>query len=311
VTRALLITNPAAARTDARAVTAIRDTLRGGGWSVEVLATAQSGDARRFAREGREQGVDVLVCYGGDGTAMEIAAGAVGSGIPLGLVPGGTGNLLAGNLRLPRRPAAAARVILRGCAAPIDLGAVERADGKHYFAVCSGTGFDARLMAETRAPEKRRWKMAAYVARAFAALPSVTSPLHRVTVDGVARELPAAMVLVANCGELVPPFLRLRHDIAPDDGWLDVLALRAEGTWQSLSAFVELLRRPTNGGGARRVWFGRGRTVRVEVLEGPPRPMQLDGEPWGDTPFEARLVPASLPVLVDPEMAPLRAAPRG
>ena len=129
--RALLIANPAAARTDARAVTTVRDTLRRGGWTVEVLATARAGDARRFAREARGQGFDALVCYGGDGTAMEIAAGAVNSGIPLGLVPGGTGNLLAGNLRLPRDPAAAARVILAGRTAAIDLGSVERADGTH------------------------------------------------------------------------------------------------------------------------------------------------------------------------------------
>jgi YegS/Rv2252/BmrU family lipid kinase len=303
VTRALLIANPAAARTDARAVQTIRDTLRGGGWTVEVRATARPGDARRFAREAREQGFDVFVCYGGDGTAMEIAAGAVASGIPLGLVPGGTGNLLAGNLRLPRGAAAAARVILGGKTATLDLGAVDRADGLHYFAVCGGTGFDARLMARTGADEKRRWKMAAYVMRALVALPDVSSPLHRVTVDGVAYELPAAMVLVANCGELVPPFLRLGANVAPDDGWLDVLVLRAEGTLASLSAFVELMRGRRNG--ARRLWFGRGRVVRVDVLEGPPRPMQLDGEPWGDAPFEARLVPAALPVIVDPETAPL------
>src|SRR5213594_4453946 len=124
MTGAFFTPTPPAARTDARAVTAIRDTLRRGGWSVDVLATAQAGDARRFAQEGRTQGFDVLVCYGGDGTAMQIAAGAAGSGIPLGLVPGGTGNLLAGNLRLPRDAAAAARVILRGRAVPIDLGAV-------------------------------------------------------------------------------------------------------------------------------------------------------------------------------------------
>lgn len=309
MTRALLIANPAAARTDARAVHAVRDTLRRGGWEVEVLATGQPGDARRFAHEAQGAGFDAFICYGGDGTAMEIAAGSAGSGIPLGLVPGGTGNLLAGNLRLPRAPAAAARVILRGRPAQIDLGAVERPDGTHYFAVCSGTGFDARLMAGTAAADKRRWKMAAYVMRAFAALPKVTSPRHRVTVDGVAHELPAAMVLVANCGELVPPFLRLRHDVAPDDGWLDVMALRAEGVLQSLSAFLELVRRPTNGVG--RLWFGRGRTVRVEVLEGPPGPMQLDGEPWGNAPFEARLIPAALPVIVDPATAPLRGGGRG
>jgi len=303
VTRALLIANPAAARTDARAVTAIRDTLRRGGWTVEVRATARAGDARRFAREAAGQGFDALVCYGGDGTAMEIAAGAVDGGIPLGLVPGGTGNLLAGNLRLPRDAAAAARVILAGRTAAIDLGTVERPDGMHYFAVCGGTGFDARLMARTGSAEKRRWKMAAYVMHAFATLRDVTSPLHRVTVDGVVHDLPAAMVLVANCGELVPPFLRLRDNVAPDDGWLDVLVLRADGALQSLSAFFELVRRPRNG--ARRLWFGRGRIVRVEVLEGPPRPMQLDGELAGDAPFEARLLPGALRVIVDPRTAPL------
>jgi diacylglycerol kinase (ATP) len=309
MTRALLITNPAAARTDARAVTAIRDTLRDGGWEVEVVATARPGDARRFAAEARGQGFDALVCYGGDGTAMQVAAGIAGTDTPLGLVPGGTGNLLAGNLRLPRHPRAAARVILRGRAAPLDLGAVDRGDGVHYFAVCCGTGFDAQLMAATGTAEKRRWKMGAYVIRALGALPGVTSPRHRVWVDGAARELAAAMVLVANCGELVPPFLRLGDDIAPDDGWLDVVALRAEGAAESVRAFLELLRRPRDGG--RRLWFARGRTVRVEVLEGPPRPMQLDGEPWGDAPFEARLVPAALRVIVDPETAPLGARPHG
>ena len=223
---------------------------------------------------------------------MQVAAAAAGSGIPLGLVPGGTGNLLAGNLRLPRRPAAAARAILRGTALTIDLGAVERADGTHYFAVCSGAGFDARLMAATGAAAKRRWKMGAYVAHACAALPGVTSVRHRVTVDGESHEVGAAMVLVANCGELLPPFLRLRDDIAPDDGWLDVLAFRADGTWEFVRTFFELLRHPRDGSG--RLWFGRGRTVRV------------DGEPWGDTPFEARLLPAALQVIVDPARLPRR-----
>src|SRR2546428_12898047 len=113
MTRALLITNPAAARADARAVTAIRDTLRGGGWSVEVLATARPGDARRFAEQAPQQGFDVLVCYGGAGTAMQVAAGAVGTGGPLGLGPRRPGNLLARHRRLPRRPARAARPPLR------------------------------------------------------------------------------------------------------------------------------------------------------------------------------------------------------
>jgi diacylglycerol kinase family enzyme len=214
--------------------------------------------------------------------------------------------LLAGNLRLPRDPAAAARVILRGHRLALDLGAVERDGVPHYFAVCSGAGFDARLMAATPGAAKHRWKMGAYLARALVALPRVRSAPHRVTVDGVAHERPAALVLIANCGDLMPPFLRLRDDIAPDDGWLDVMTLDADGTLESLAGFWELVRGRWNharrpGG---RVWFGRGRVVRVEIVDGAQQPVQLDGEVAGDTPFEARLLPGALSVLVDPARVP-------
>ncbi|HEV8265141.1 MAG TPA: diacylglycerol kinase family protein [Gemmatimonadales bacterium] len=299
MTRALLITNPAAARTDARAVTTIRETLRGGGWTVEVLATLGPGDARRFAREAPSQGFDVLVCYGGDGTAMQMAAGVVGTGIPLGLVPGGTGNILAGNLRLPRSPASAARALLTARPHAIDLGSVERADGTHYFAVASGAGFDAQLMADTGAAAKQRWKFGAYVWSAVTKLSDVRSAPHRITVDGTAKEVRAAMVLVLNCGELVPRLVRVHRDIAPDDGWLDVVTLRADGAIESAAALWELFRGAVNGGGGR-VWSGRGRTIRVEVVDAPPRPVQADGEAVGETPFEARLLPGALSILVPP-----------
>jgi len=294
----LLITNPAAARTDARAVTAIRETLRGGGWDVEVLATLGPRDARRFATEARDQNFDVLVSYGGDGTAMQIAAAIVGTGIPLGLVPGGTGNLLAGNLRLPRNAAKAARALLHARPHAIDLGVSERSDGTHYFAVASGAGFDAELMAATGAAAKQRWKFGAYVAHAVAKLSGVRSARHRITIDGKAHEVGAAMLLVLNCGEIIPPFIRLGKDIEPDDGWLDVVALHADGIGQSVAALWDLLRGSANGAG--RVWWGRGRTIRVEVIGADPRAVQLDGEVVGETPFETKILPGALTVLVDP-----------
>src|SRR5438045_3654005 len=138
MTRALLITNPLAARAHARAVTAIRDILEGGGWSVEVRSTNGPGDARRIAEESRGMGFDVLVSHGGDGTAMQVAAGIAGTGIALGLVPGGTGNVLAGNLRLPRTTARAARALLTARVQPIGLGFVDRSDGPHSLAVAGG-----------------------------------------------------------------------------------------------------------------------------------------------------------------------------
>ena len=303
MTRALLITNPAAARTDARAVTAVRETLAVGGWQVEVAATTAPGDARRLAGSARTEGFDAILCYGGDGTVMQAAAAVAGTSLPLGIVPGGTGNLLAGNLRLPRRPQRAARMLLHAVPYAIDLGAVERADGTHYFAVCCGDGFDATLMARTHGAAKRRWRRAAYVAQALSALPQVTSHRHRVTIDGVAHDLEAAMVLVCNCGELVPPFLRLHRDIWPNDGVFDVVAVRAEGTIQSFTAFFEMLlgRGPSR---VRQLWFGRGSSVRLDVIDGPAQPTQLDGEVVGETPLEARVLPRALTVLVDPATVP-------
>ena len=296
MTRALLITNPFAARAHARVATTIRDILQGGGWQVDVQATAGPGDARRIAEQSRGAGFDVFVSHGGDGTAMQVAAGIASTGISLGLIPGGTGNVLAGNLRLPRSAAGAARALLKARRLQIDLGVVERGDGPHYFAVAAGTGFDAQLMADTGLQAKRRWKVGAYLARAVTTLTTVRSAPHRVTVDGTAHDIPAAMLLVLNCGKLPPGFLNLRADLAPDDGWLDVVALHADGAFQSASAVIELL--IGGNGQGRRVWWARGRTVRVEVPADAPRPVQLDGEVTGTTPFEARLLSGALTVLV-------------
>jgi len=312
--RVLLITNPAAARTDARAVLTVRDTLRAGGWRVEVLATAGPGDARRFATEAAAEdhgGFDLLLSVGGDGTAMQVAAGLAGSGIPLGLVAGGTGNILARNLRLPTDPVRAARTILKGVPYALDLGQVSRPDGEHFFAVCGGAGYDAQIMAATDPLIKRRWKIGAYFYKALAALPAVRSVTHRITVDGTEHTVEAAMVLVANCRELVPRLVRVSPDVWPNDGWFDVMALRADGAWDSVVSFATFLatRGAPDAGG--RIWSARGRVVKVEVLNAPPRPVQLDGELAGVTPFEARLVPRALTVIVDPATVPGGVSPNG
>lgn len=297
MTRALLISNPVAARTDARAIAAVRDVLRAGGWNVELAVTTAAGDARRLAERGRDEGFDAVLSYGGDGTAMQIAGAIAGSGIPLGLLPGGTGNVLAGNLRLPRQPVAAAQTILKRTPIAIDLGSVTRDDGVHHFAVCCGAGFDATLMARTDTASKRRWRRAAYVRAALTSLPGVTSTPVRVTIDGIETQLDAAMVLICNCADLMPPLMRIHADIRPDDGVLDVVVLRATGAWQSVTAFFELVfgGRGTPG----QVWRGRGRSIQVAPDSGG-LPVQLDGELIGTTPLDAQTHPGALRVLVDP-----------
>jgi YegS/Rv2252/BmrU family lipid kinase len=297
VTRALVITNPAAARTDQLAVKSVMSTLKAAGWRAEVLATGGPGDARVLAEYGVAEGVDVVAVFGGDGTTMQAAAALVGTEVALGVIPGGTGNLLAGNLRIPASPARAARALVSARPKRFDLGRMERPGGAQYFAVACGAGYDARVMAGTPAEHKRRWGMAAYVATTLRLIQEIRSTTHAITIDGVEYEADAAMVLVANCGEVIPPFIRLGPGITPDDGLLDVVVVRANSFSQSVLAVWELLRvTPGSLGEAGYVGHARGREVRVETH--PVQPVQLDGEPGGETPFTASIVPGAIQVLV-------------
>jgi YegS/Rv2252/BmrU family lipid kinase len=292
--RVLLIANPAAARTDPKVIAAVRRVLSRRGLEVDVAGTTRPEEAGELARQGVRDGCDIVAVYGGDGTTMRAVQGLVGSSAALGLIPGGTGNLLAGNLRIPRNPEKAAVVLATGKARAIDLGRVEREDGLHYFAVNCGAGFDAELMAATTETAKRRWGIGAYVAQVWQRLGDVSSVPHRIVVDGQARETQAATVLVANCGELVPPFVRLRAGILPDDGWLDVVVLRATGLADGMGVVWRLVSGTADSQG--RIAYARGRSVSVET--DPPRPVQLDGEPAGTTPVRAEVVPGAIRVMV-------------
>jgi diacylglycerol kinase (ATP) len=295
--RVLVIANPAAARTRHDSVAEIMRTLTSAGWNAEVLATGGPGDARRLAEYGVAERVDIVAVFGGDGTTMQAAAALVGTDVALGVIPGGTGNLLAGNLRIPGPATRAARALVSAQPRPFDLGRMDRISGTQYFAVACGAGYDARVMSETPSELKQRWGMAAYVATTLRLIGDIRTSTHVITIDGAEWDANAAMVLVANCGEVIPPFVRLGHGIRPDDGLLDVVVVRANSFGQSIRAIWDLLRVARPGEiDDTYVGYARGREVRVETM--PVQPVQLDGEPGGVTPFTATVVPAAIRIMV-------------
>lgn len=297
MTRALLITNPAAARTRDSTAREIISVLEGAGWSLDVASTTGPGDARTLARAAVADGVEVVAVFGGDGTTMQAAAELVGTGVVLAPIPGGTGNLLAGNLQLPVHPVRAARAVVQGQPRPVDLGRLERPDAVHYFAVACGAGADARVMVETSTEMKQRWRMMAYVATTLRILPELTSVPFEITIDGVRREAEAAMVLVANCGQVIPRILSLGSGISPYDGMLDVVLLQTRSVAGTIRAMWHLIRE-AKGTYGHDVFVDHavGREVSVRTLEGS-APVQFDGEPGGDTPFTASVVPGGLLVM--------------
>ena len=300
MTRALIITNPAAARTRPESVETVERVLTGGGWDVRVLATGGPGDARRLAEEAVRDGCDVVGVFGGDGTTMQAAAALVGTRTALGVLPGGTGNLLAGNLRIPTDPRRAAQALLAGRPRPFDLGRVVRDDGVHYFAVACGAGIDARVMAETPPADKRKYGIAAYFATTFRLLTQIRSSVYQITVDGQEYEMRASLLVVANCPEVIPPFIKFRRGMAFDDGLFDVVALRADTLVESVRAFWEFVVESDKATGvAGLVGHARGRVITVRT--DPVLPMQLDGDLAGTTPFTVEAVPGAIQVVAPPE----------
>lgn len=292
--RALLIHNPVASRANAEVVKTICAVFSRNGWAVDVAGTTRPGHADDLAREGLADGVDAIAVYGGDGTTMQAVRAVVGHDVPVGLIPGGAGNLLAGNLGIPRKPEAAAQVVVRGRPRPIDLGRVERQDGVHYFAVACGDGIDATLMAGTSEESKRRWGMAAYVRTLWNALSHLEPTEHRITVDGTTFHTDAVTVLVANCGQVIPGLLRLRDGITFDDGLLDVVVLRADTAMQGIAVLGRLAL--GRAGGTSAIRYARGRCISVETDE--PLPFEMDGDPAGQTPFTVEVQAGAIKILV-------------
>ncbi|MFJ8885640.1 diacylglycerol kinase family protein [Streptomyces sp. NPDC102402] len=247
-------------------------------------------------------GVSLVVVCGGDGTVRAAAEALAGTGVPLAVVPCGTGNLLARNLGLPVKPAEALAVALRGAPHRIDLGRIE-GDGMApaHFTVMSGAGLDAAMLESTSDRAKALLGWPAYV---MAGLRELRAPRMRLTVslDG-ARPLrrSARMVLVANTGK-VQGGAALVPAARPDDGLLDLMILDPRGPGGWLSAVATLVRRgPTSGpggdGGARSVEYFTFR--HADLRFDAPQQRELDGDPVAPgRRLSAEVRPGALTVLL-------------
>ena len=292
MTKAVIITNPHASRAR-RGLKLAVERLRGGGLEVEILPTAKAGHGAELAQRAIDAGANLVIAHGGDGTLMDIAPAMVKTGLPLGILPAGTGNRLADNLGIPWDADAAARVILDGLLKPIDVGRMTSDAGERHFAVASGCGFDAEIMHRTTRKTKAKFGVAAYLATGVGLAMDLPRANLKVTVDDQVVEKDGVSVIIANCGEIIPSGHKFAEQISLEDGMLDVFVIQA-GSFRGavrvawLLAMGEALSDP-------RVTLVRGRSVTVE--SDPPMAAQADGDPWGRTPLQAEIIAGGLHVL--------------
>ncbi len=268
------------------------------------------------ARDAVAQGADVVVAVGGDGTVRAVAEGLVGTGVPMAVLPLGTGNLLARNLDLPLGdPLAALEIAVEGRDRPIDVGwlrvqrfedederVADDAPGRdHIFLVIAGLGFDAAMVADADEQLKARVGWIAYFVAGVKHLHGNRTRVHVRLDDQPSASTRLRSLLIGNCGRL-PGGITLLPDAVLDDGWLDVAALDTRAGiagWAQLFGEVMLqgVGRTTAPRGIGRIDHTRARSVRVVVPGG--EHAQVDGDIVGRvTEVSARVEPGALVVRV-------------
>lgn len=259
----------------------------------DIALTERSGHALEIALE-RARHYDVVFTLGGDGTAMEVAAALASTGIPIAVLAGGTGNLLARALGTPLAVRRAVPALVHGRVRKIDLGV---AHGRH-FAVAAGVGIDAAMVAETPVWMKRHLGVLAYtVVAARAALRIVLGhqSFHvRVDVDGEIVERTAATVMFANFGAILDDRITFGPGIVCDDGMLDCCIFSPATLADALRVMWRLLRRDFGPDPA--LLYRRGRRFRLETT--PALQLQADGELLGLTPADISVEPLAAHMLV-------------
>ncbi len=264
----------------------LRDLMQDNGLGTDLRATTSEEDAREAARDARQDGIDVLVAVGGDGTVGTLAGELAGSPVALGILPAGSVMNIARSLGLPRTIDEAARVVATGTVRAMDVG---EAAGQMFYETGS-VGMNAAMFREAQRFEGGDWTSIARTV--WVALRYRPARMRLELDEGVVRTT-ALMVTVAN-----GPYTGVAMTVAPaarlDDGQFDVSVFRGFSKW-------ELIRH------LRAIAFGRRqyspristyRSARVRITSASPLPCRIDSHDLGTTPVDFRVRPGALRVIV-------------
>jgi diacylglycerol kinase (ATP) len=296
---------------------AIEKAETAAGWSKTLwLETSEDDAGEQITKKAIEQQVDVVIAAGGDGTVRAVADALRGTGIPLALLPSGTGNLLARNLALALDDLdLSVATAFTGEDRKIDVGVIEieRADDdreEHAFLVMAGAGLDAKMVANTNPTLKKHVGWLAYVHAVSKALRDKDELHLRYRFnEGDTRSIRAHTMIVGNCGTL-PANMMLLPDARLDDGAFDIVFLRPTGFFGWIQIWVRVA---WENGIIRRTRVGKrlmGETKEIRALQydtaklvtarfNRAEEIELDGDTFGKAvAFQTRVDPLALTVRV-------------
>ena len=304
---ALLIHNPNAGHGGAkrrRSLDEARRIFAAVGIEVELAETKGPGEATEIAQRATIERRDLVVACGGDGTLNEVVNGLAGPSnghrVSLALLPGGTANIFAKELRLPWDIPHAARRLVRGKVVDIALGLatpLREPEKRKYFLSVAGAGPDGRIVYSIDLDLKARLGILAYWWQGAREIFRYDYPHFRVVIGGQSSD--ASLVIVGRTKHYGGPFkITTLADLYENK--FEVMTVSTRSGLRYLSYLPTLWMGKLRG--TRGVFFSKTDSLVCEPLHGNPVHAQVDGEPLGRLPVEFKIVPGALKLLV-PEVA--------
>jgi len=296
------------------------------GWSVTLRETSRPLEAIELARQAVDRGAQVVIAAGGDGTINEVANGLVNTDTALGVLPVGTTNSWALQMRIPAlnpllpgtqavkmiaalqervaRPLLAnyyrkvlldaARVLVEGRTVAVDMGELSG----RYFLMWAGIGFDAAIAQSIPSKEKRTLGSWAYVLPAIESASRYSGTDARLNLDGKVAKVTTPFIVVSNI-QLYGGMIPIGAKACVNDAKLDVCIFKGGGFFTFVQQAMKVLTHRHLED--PKVEYYQCREIAVESA--PSLPVHIDGEPFTSTPVAIHTVPSSLKVIV-PKTAP-------
>jgi diacylglycerol kinase (ATP) len=283
-----------------------RKILAAGGIEADLAETKGPGDATEIANRASQEGRQLVIACGGDGTLNEVVNGLAaqqnGHRVPLALLPGGTANILAKELDIPWDIPSATQKLLHGEVKEIALGLatpLEQPARKKYFLSVAGAGPDGMIVYSVDLDLKAKVGILAYWWQGAVEVMRYKYPHFRVIADG--QTIEATLVVVGRTKNYGGPFkITTQADLYEDQ--FEVMALTTQSGFKYLSYLPPLWMGKLRG--LDGVHFYKADSIVCEPMDGNPVYAQVDGEPLARLPIEFKIVPRALKLLVPQIGAP-------
>ncbi|MEB3289825.1 MAG: YegS/Rv2252/BmrU family lipid kinase [Leptolyngbya sp.] len=251
----------------------------------EIIATIQS-------KQDNAIGQSFILASGGDGTVSAVAGAAIGTGIPLGIIPRGTANAFSVGLGIPTNLRAACATILAGNTHVVDAARCNETP----MILLAGLGFEAGMVDKASRELKNELGNLAYLLAGVKQLATAQPFTATVEFDGQVTEFTTTAITIANVAPPTSVLAQGLGQVVPDDGLLEVTIATGQTRLQNLTALVSLAASATLGNPNQREDILGFRTPKLKITTNPPQKLVIDGEMMEANPVEFECIPQGLTI---------------